>query len=418
MKAEAIEIKPCAIKGKIIANASKSYLQRALVLAMLADGKSCLLNCDSSADVMAVRDSIETLGAKTKGNKTLFVLPAVFDIENEVAINIRESGLALRMLAPVVSLFNKSVTINGEGSILQRPLQPLLNALTEAGIDFETKQNNLPLKIKSHIKNNKIHIDGSLSSQILTGFLITLPLLSYDTEIYINKVVSRPYIDMTLEVIGSFGVNTEHTSYERFYIRGKQHYKAARYEIEGDWSGSATFLTAAAISGKITVENLKPDSKQADASILEILHHFGAHITCGRKNVYVEKNICKPFHADITDCPDLYPLLCVLAAAAEGTSVIYGADRLRYKESDRVKTTIETMTKLGANIKHDDNKTEIYGKGKLTGGIVDSCNDHRIAFAASAAATISQNTVTITNPHVVSKSFPDFFEKFFECTNH
>jgi 3-phosphoshikimate 1-carboxyvinyltransferase len=209
-----ITVKPFHCNGNIKAHASKSYLQRALVIAMLADGESTLLNCGASADADAVIHAVKSLGAKVSGNGTLKISSATRDIQHDVVVSAVESGLALRMLATVVSLFSKNVTILGEGSLLKRPLKPLLDVLTEAGITYECPNCRLPLTIKGDLKSKFINIDASFSSQMLTGLLIAAPLAEHDTVILVSDAVSKPYIDMTLDIISHFGVKIEMENYQ------------------------------------------------------------------------------------------------------------------------------------------------------------------------------------------------------------
>ena len=405
-------VSPASVFGSIRANASKSHLQRALVIAMLSDGKSLLLNCDESADVIAVKNAIIALGAKVEGHETLLIEPSFPISDDTLKINVGESGLALRMLAPVVSLFNNPVLIGGEGSLLNRPLQPLLDVLSEAGISFETDSGKLPLKISGSAKNNHLKIDASFSSQMLTGLLISAPLLQYDTVIHVMDVVSKPYIEMTLDIINDFGVCIEHENFERYFISGNQHYIGREYEIEGDWSGASNFLVAAAISGEITVTGLKSESKQADRNIMNVLKAFGAVVHCGQDSVTVRKNKSLLFIVDATDCPDLFPPLAVLAAAARGTSVINGIQRLVHKESNRLESIMEMINALGGKVQISDAGLIIHGNGKLKGGTVNSHNDHRIVMAAAIASCISENPVQIIGAEAVRKSYPDFFERF------
>ncbi len=411
-----ITIEPFRCQGNCEANASKSYLQRALVIAMLAERQSTLLRCGESDDVEAVADVVRRLGAKVSGVETLNISPAELNLEKDIEINVGESGLALRMLAPVVSLFSRTVTIQGEGSLTGRPLQPLLDVLSIAGISYECREGTLPLKICSAPVSKVIQIDASFSSQMLTGLLIALPLVDFDTEIHVSGAVSKPYIDMTLDIIRDFGASVEVENYQKFTIPGKQKFKGTTYEIEGDWSGAANFLVAAAVSGDILVEGLVRNSKQADRAVIDVLKMFGAAVSFNESGVSVKKKECHPFSVDVTDCPDLFPILSILAAAARGTSVIDGIARLEYKESNRVEAVREMMKALGGNIHISGDRMMIYGKGKLKGGTVDSFNDHRIAMAAAVGACISEEPVNILQPQSVNKSFPEFFDKLKRLT--
>jgi 3-phosphoshikimate 1-carboxyvinyltransferase len=287
----------------------------------------------------------------------------------------------------------------------------LLDVLSDAGISFETDSGKFPLKISGSAKNNHLKIDASFSSQMLTGLLISAPLLQHNTVIHVMDVVSKPYIEMTLDIIKDFGVNIEHENFKTFHVSGNQHYIGREYEIEGDWSGASNFLVAAAISGEMTVFGLNMKSKQADRFIIDVLKAFGADVQFGADGVIVKKHQCLPFHIDATHCPDLFPPLAVLAAAARGTSVIKGIQRLVHKESNRLESIVEMMNALGGKVQISDAGMIIHGNGRLKGGTVNSQNDHRIVMAAAVAACISENPVQIIGAEAVRKSYPDFFEK-------
>lgn len=405
-----MKIVPGNIHGVFKAPASKSDLQRALVIAMLAKGESRLMNCTASADVIAVRSAIETLGAVTEGDDTITVHPASLMIEEDTLIHMGESGLALRMFAPVVSLFSKPVHLNGKGTLINRPLQPLLDVLTEAGVSFSLHHGTLPLKITGHLTKPFIDIDCSFSSQILTGLLIALPLTDHDTVLNVRNLVSKPYTDMTLKIMRDFGVTVESHNYEQFHISGNQKYIGRTYEVEADWSSAASLLVGAAVSGEIRAEGLRIESLQADRKIMDALILSGAHVSIDKNCVYVRKNECRPFNFDATHCPDLFPPLAVLAAAALGTSRIEGVERLLHKESNRLESIREMLITLGCAVDISDNSMVIHGTGKLTGGTVSSHHDHRIVMVAAIASCISENPVQIVGTEAVGKSFPGFFE--------
>jgi len=348
-------------KGEIKANTSKSYLQRAIVVAALAKGETTLHNCDESNDVVAVKSVIAELGAFVKGKETLSITPVKFGVTKNVKINVGESGLALRMLASVTTLFNTNIEIDGKGSLLNRPIQPIIEALTIAGVDVEHNKGNLPIRIKSGIKNNTINLDGSFSSQTISGFLITLPLLSFDSVLNVTNLVSKPYINMTLEVIKQFGVHIENNNYQQFVIKGNQSYKGSNYVIEGDWSGVANHLVGAAISGEITISNINPSSKQSDVAILQAIKNFGAIVEESENSIYIKQNENNAFEFDATDCPDIFPPLILLASMAKGQSKIIGTNRLIHKESNRLETILETFRKLNVVVESKDNYLIVEG---------------------------------------------------------
>lgn len=401
-------------KGEIKANSSKSYLQRAIVVAALAKGETTLRNCDESNDVVAVKSVIAELGALVNGKETLSITPIELGTAKNVKVNVGESGLALRMLASVSTLFNVNIELNGEGSLLNRPIQPIIEALTIAGVDVEHNKGNLPILIKSGIKNNIINLDGSFSSQIITGFLITLPLLIFDSKLNVTGLVSKPYVDMTLEVIKQFGVYIENNNYQQFVIKGNQSYKGSDYVIEGDWSGVANHLVGAAISGEITISNINPNSKQSDVAILQAIKQFGAIVEESEKAIFIKQNENNAFEFDATDCPDIFPPLILLASMAKGQSKIIGTNRLIHKESNRLETILETFRKLNVVVESKENYLIVEGVNSFSGGTFDSFNDHRIAMVLAVAATKSNENIVIRNALAVNKSYPKFFDDVFK----
>lgn len=402
------------INGVIRAAASKSHYQRALALSLLAKGKTVLKNISDSDDVIAVKNIIKHLGIELLEKDNTLIINNLKTINSKnININVGESGLALRMFSFILSNITSDYTINGEGTLLNRPLEPLINSIIASGLKVSDKK--LPLRISGKISKNPMEIEGGFSSQMLSGLLISLPLLARNTFLKVNKLVSKPYVDMTLELMEKFGIKIEHDNYQELNIDGNQTYKSAEIDIEGDWSGSANGLVGAAISGKITIENLNSLSKQADRKILEALHQFGAKVNIYENKISVEKNLKNAFIFDATDCPDLFPPLILLAASAQGISRIKGRNRLLFKESNRSESLIDIFSKLGAEIYADGDEIIVNGKGKLTGNqIIESHNDHRIVMIATMAATLTNAPIEITNPHCVNKSYPHFFEDFFK----
>lgn len=404
------------INGVIRAAASKSHYQRALALSLLAKGKTVLKNISDSDDVIAVKNILKHLGIELLEKDNTLIINNLKTINSKnININVGESGLALRMFSFILSNITSDYTINGEGTLLNRPLEPLINSIIASGLKVSDKK--LPLRISGKISKNPMEIEGGFSSQMLSGLLISLPLLARNTFLKVNKLVSKPYVDMTLELMEKFGIKIEHDNYQKFNIDGNQTYKSGEIDIEGDWSGSANGLVGAAISGKITIENLNSLSKQADRKILEALHQFGAKVNIYENKISVEKNLKNAFIFDATDCPDLFPPLILLAASAQGISRIKGRNRLLFKESNRSESLIDTFSKLGAEIYAEGDEIIVNGHGKLTGNqLIESHNDHRIVMIATMAATVTNEPIEITNPHCVNKSYPHFFEDLFKCS--
>jgi 3-phosphoshikimate 1-carboxyvinyltransferase len=246
---------------------------------------------------------------------------------------------------------------------------------------------------------------------VLTGLLIALPQALCDSVLHVEQLQSRPYIDMTVEILRDFGVDIVHDNYQTFTISGSQRYRAREYYIEGDWSGAAFHLVAGAIAGDVVVSGVQQHSAQADRAILQALAQAGADIIKDNDTVRVSKSTLASIEFDATHCPDLFPPLVVLAAACTGTSKIMGVHRLKHKESDRAAVLQSEMRKLGVHIDIDNNTMCIQG-GTIAGGTMHSHNDHRIAMAGAIAGLIAENPVRIEEYEAINKSYPAFFNDF------
>ena len=412
-------IRPFNYDGQIAANSSKSYLQRVLLLAGLSNKPSNLFRFGWTDDGRHMATIIEQLGANiSEASNHLQIHPFPKEKKSKIDLHVGESGLALRMLASVSSMLSKRTLISGEGSLLQRPIDPIIRILNQCGLNIQQGEGNVLLDIQGELSTGHIVMDASFSSQLVSGILISLPLLVQSTRLTLKNPVSRPYIDMTLDVMQSFGVEIEQTGYSEFFIKGGQAYTGhSAYSIEGDWSGAANHLVGAAISGKCTIDGLNIKSAQADRHILDILADYGADILISQNDeITVKKNESLPIACDITDCPDLFPCLVILAASCKGESEISGIQRLFNKESNRLEVMMREFSNLGLTMRTTNNKILIKGTGKLSGGRINTRNDHRIAMAAAIAGTICSENIEILDPSCVNKSYPDFFKDLAECT--
>lgn len=403
-------IDPFVFNLKIKVNASKSHLQRALALSLLAKNKTKLLGCDQSRDVEACKQILRDLGCTIEGNKTLQITPPIDKKFEQLKISVGESGLALRMFSSIAKLFTKTLIVNAEGSLLNRPVVSLVESLQKTGILVEQSTSIFPLILSGKMSTEEIHVDGSFSSQVITGLLISTPLLPHDTTIFVDNLSSKPYIDLTLDIMRGFGIEIINKNYKRFEIKGNQEYLGGSYQIEGDWSGAANHIVGAAISGNVQLAGLQEHSKQADKIILQIIQDFGGDIEWKNGDLLVRKSLIKQaFSVDLTDNPDLFPILSILACSALGTSSFIGTKRLIHKESNRLETVIEMLSIFGVEFTLSENKIEIHGRGKVNGGKINCYNDHRIAMAATIASCISTNPIELDNPECIDKSYPSFF---------
>jgi 3-phosphoshikimate 1-carboxyvinyltransferase len=405
-------VKPFKYNSAIKVNASKSYAQRALILSTISVGESHLKNIDDSADVQAVLNCIKELGAKVKqvAPKEFQVIPAKREFRENLILNVGESGLALHLLAFITTQFCKDFEVIGTGTLLKRSQKKLIDLLESCGLTISHTNFHLPLRIRGILNPSNVVFDASESSQEVSGMLMTFPLLKNPSSLKIISPVSQPYIDMTIEIMSDFGIHLDKKG-GVFYFPGKQHYTGNTYEIEGDWSGAATHIVGAVISGKLQLSGLNPTSKQADRAILEVVKSSGCEFHFIDSILHLSNNQkILPFSFDILNCPDLFPVLAILACAANGCSQISGIHRLLNKESNRLTSVQEMLLRFGVESSVENDTIFIHGTGKVKAAEVDSYNDHRIVMAAAIAAAISDGPISIQNPKAIQKSYPTFFE--------
>lgn len=411
-----VTVYPSAIKGNIQANAGKSSMQRACAAALLRTGTTIIHNPGNSHDDLAAINVIQKLGAVisyTAEGSLQIISKGVQPQSPE--LNCGESGLGIRMFTPLAALSNQPLLINGTGSLLKRPMHFFDEVFPQLGVKVNSNNGQLPLTIQGPLVPADITIDGSLSSQFLTGLLMAFGATGAEgITITVTNLKSKPYIDLTLNVMKHFGWIVEHDSYTKFSftkaISSTQN--PLYYEVEGDWSGAAFLLVAGALAGGITVKGLDIQSTQADKAILQALIDAGARLSIQDKNIEIAPLPLKAFHFNATDCPDLFPPLVALAAYCEGTTVIEGVNRLAYKESDRGLTLQDEFAKLGVEIILQGNLMLVKGSAELgkTGHVkVHSRHDHRIAMACAIAALKCNDSVEIEAAEAINKSYPDFY---------
>lgn len=410
-----VKINPSAITGTIKAPASKSSMQRACALALLANGQTTIYNAGHSNDDLAALEIIKKLGAtiELKEEELIITGGTLKDITTE--INCGESGLGIRMFAPITALSTGQISINGTGSLLKRPMHFFDEIFPQLGVSVQSDNGYLPITIKGPLKPANIIIDGSLSSQFLTGLLIAFAkATTKPVTITVTNLLSKPYIDLTLQMIKKFGYNVENDNYKKFLIEPsaqKQIHHA--YTVEGDWSGAAFLLVAAAIAGDIKVTGLDVFSTQADKAILSALMDCGVNISIEEKQITINTALSKngkPFQFDATNCPDLFPPLVALAAYCNGTTVIKGANRLQHKESNRALTLQQEFAKMGVEITIKDDLMLIDGGGEIKAAVLQSHHDHRIAMACAVAALKANGPSVIEDAESINKSYPVFFD--------
>lgn len=402
------EVKPSAIRGRVQAPPSKSYAQRAIAIAAMAEGRSEILYPGSSDDVLAAINVVKQMGARVDLTERGLAINGGLSLPQST-LDCGEAGLSIRMFSAVASVFDKPVTLSGKGSLLRRPMKVVEESLRAMGVKCSTNDGYLPLTVHGPVIGGVAEVDGSFSSQVLTGMLIVASYAKDDVRLIVNNLKSRPYIDITLNVMESFGVVAENIGYNEFIVQNGQKYMPQRYVVEGDWSGAAFLLVAGAIGGEVVVDNLEISSPQADRAIIEALERAGAIVLPGKQEVTVSKGSLKAFEFDATHCPDLFPPLVSLAAYCKGVTKISGASRLIHKESNRAATLRQEFAKLGVKITVEDDLMIVSGGGCM-GGSVHSNHDHRIAMACAVAAKAAKGPVIIEGSEAVAKSWPGFFE--------
>ncbi len=411
-----VTIQPSSVSGNIFAPASKSSMQRACAAALVRKGESIIRNPGISNDDKAALGVIQTLGAtvtKQDDGSLRIISHGIYPVEKEV--NCGESGLGIRMFAPLIAMSEQAMTINGEGSLLTRPMNFFDDVLPQLDVKITSKDGKLPIQLQGPLQPKNIAIDGSLSSQFLTGLLIAYAASdAKDVTIYVTDLKSKPYVDLTLKVMEAFQldipVNNNYESFEFIDAPAAITDTYIDYTVEGDWSGGAFLLVAAAIAGNVTVQGLDIASTQADKAILQALMDCGCKLSLQADQIEIGPAPLKAFQFDATDCPDLFPPLVALASYCNGTTVIEGVHRLTHKESNRALTLQDEFGKMGVKIELQDNLMLIYGGKGVKGAKVHSRHDHRIAMACAVAALKAEGETIIEEAQAVGKSYPNFYE--------
>ncbi len=410
-----VTITPGNINGTIYAPASKSSMQRACAVALVSKKKCIINNPGKSNDDKAALSIIENLGAKIEQQADGSIIISSTE-NNSVAgseINCGESGLSIRMFTPIAALKNNTLSITGSGSLTTRPMDFFDAILPQLAVQIESDNGKLPLKVTGPLVPANIEVDGSLSSQYLTGLLLAYTAAEADAvSIKVNNLKSKPYIDLTLDVMKQFGLpipkNNNYESFD-FSSNHKTQSSEVTYTVEGDWSGGAFLLVAGAIAGNIFVQGLDMMSSQADKKITEALVNAGAAIAFEAKGFKVHQNSMQAFEFDANDCPDLFPPLVALAAYCKGITKIKGISRLTHKESNRAITLQQEFGKMNVQIDLEDDYMYVHGGSKVKGSNVSSHHDHRIAMACAIAALQADGETIIEDAEAINKSYPDFY---------
>lgn len=412
------------IGGKLTAPPSKSDAHRALICAALRGDGAQVSGMGDSIDVLTTIEALNAMGAISQWNQNALYYTGWTDPERETRVNCRESGSTLRFLLPVCGALGRTCTFAGEGRLPLRPVSVILDEMAEHGVSASCPQ--LPLELSGRLEPGQYTIPGNISSQFISGLLMALPYAGGGSSIHIpGKLESAAYVDMTIDTLRHYGIHWDSHTTEAgttySMVPAESNVETPRpYVVEGDWSGAAFLLASGALGGSVQVGGLDRESRQGDKAIAHILEQMGAtvawpqprQVTVTAPDATTGARALSPVEVDVSAVPDLFPVLAVLAAGAEGTSVFRNVARLRIKESDRVQTVCDMIEALGGSIRVEGDTVYVDGTGYLTGGIVDSCGDHRIAMSAAVASLICNDAVTILGAQCCAKSYPGFFEDF------
>ena len=412
-----VSITPHDLFGTVEAIPSKSYAHRALICASLAGGTTNITCPYTSDDIQITVDCLKALGATIARTKQGFrVVPAKEQNRpKNVQLNCKESGTTLRFLLPLLGVLNVSATISAEGRLFSRPLEPLISELSAHGMSFSW-QDEKTLEVSGKLTGGLFELPGDISSQFISGLLLSLPLLDVSSTLQITGCIqSKDYLAITEHVLKDFGVTTVFDAKNATYTIEPQHYVCPGvYSIEGDWSNAAPWLAAGAIGQGVEVTGLSMQSVHGDRAILAALSLVGARVSRQQKGAACMMDHLRPFTISVSEVCDLAPVLAALAAFIPGTSRLTNTQRLRLKESDRAQSICSVLRAFGVTVELSDDQTELI----ITGGkqpvscIVDSCNDHRMVMMATILASYATGPVVITHAEAINKSYPLFFEHF------
>ncbi len=396
--------------GTVWVPPSKSYSHRALLAGALTGG--CRIDrLVWSQDTLATLNGISALGGQFIRETAAVVFDGAINGGMLSEIDCGESGSTLRFLIPIAAALRDRTVFVGHGRLLERPLAPYEQAL---GAQLTFTRGDGRLTVEGRLTAGDFSMPGDVSSQFITGLLYALPLLEGDSTLTLTTPLqSQSYVDLTLDVLATFGIAIQNENYRRFTVRGNQTYRPVDYTVEGDFSGAAFFLVAGALGCDVECCGLNEHSRQGDRAILDFLRQAGATVSHGPNGgLTVTAAQLRGITVDVGDCPDLVPPLGALLTFCEGESRIVNAARLRIKESDRLASVTAELKRLGADIEEFDDYLVFRGVSHLHGGDCHAWNDHRIAMMVAIAALRADGTVTVDDPTCVSKSYPQFWEDY------
>ena len=403
-------VDPGARSGRVRIPSSKSQAHRLLICAALAWQSTKIICAESSADIDATIRCLAALGADfSRRDGTITVYPMELP-RGDRELDCGESGSTLRFLLPVVGALGVGATFRLHGRLAERPLSPLWEEMERHGCRLSRPTPDT-LRCEGRLSGGTYQIAGDVSSQFISGLLFALPLTGEESDIMLtSKAESAGYIALTVHALRQFGIAAEQTASGWHIPSGSFYASCGKAAVEGDWSNAAFWLCAGAISRPVTVTGLNPDSLQADREITEILRRFGAEVRSDEFGVHVAPSALHAIEIDARNIPDLVPPIAAVAACARGTTTIFGAERLRIKESDRLKSVADALRAVGGQVEITPDGLQITGRS-LHGGTIDSSNDHRIAMLAGILSSVCSQPITLLGAEAVRKSYPNFWEE-------
>ncbi len=405
-------IHPRRLSGSVVIPPSKSQSHRAIIAASLSKGKSVINNITMNEDVVATIAAMEKIGVKITQNNRQLVIHGVNKIQvaDDNIIDCNESGSTIRFLIPLLSLSKHKIVMTGKPTLFKRPMLVYEKLFSERGLYYA--QNEKSIIINGNLSCGLYRIPGNISSQFFSGLMFALPLLKDDSVIEIEgELESRDYIEMTIDMLARFGVKVIQEN-NRYLIPGNQHYTAAHITIEGDYSQMAFFGVAGLLGGDITCQNMIRQSLQPDRRILDFVNDMNGSFDWNDQRITFHYSTTFGSTIDLSQSPDIGPILAILAAFSEGYTTLVNAQRLKYKESNRLLAMYETLEKMGVESVMGDSSLQIKGTSLIEGGHYDSYGDHRIVMALAIAAIRAKSPLIIHHAEAVSKSYPSFFEDY------
>lgn len=402
-----------SLNGEVTVCSSKSVAHRAIITGALACRDIKIYNVIYSKDILATIDALKVLGADiTYDGSTVIIKKSNILKNSSLTFNANESGSTLRFLIPVFVALGNETKFLGEGRLPKRPLDDYFEIFDKEGIFYERAEDYLPLKTKGTFTGDTFFVKGNVSSQFITGLMLSAIVRDREITIKITTPLqSCPYVYITKKVLEDFGHSVKISDNTITVKKGSKDIDA--YTVENDWSQAAFFLSGGVMSGDVTLCDMNLSSAQGDKEIVEILKNMGAKIEINDGKIRAKKSELYGVKIDVSQIPDLVPILSVLGAYAKGETLIYNAARLKIKESDRILSSKKMLESTGVSVETGEDYIKIIGKGTFLNGKIDSFSDHRIVMASAMIGTQTENLI-IKNYKAVEKSYPEFFSDYFK----